>query len=268
MWSPRRRTGANTSAPGRRGTLEGVDADGGRASVGVGDRAGGGRLLLVRHGQSVTNAVGLFTGWLDVGLTDTGRREALEAGGSLGAAGLFPDVVFTSNMERAVLTADLLLSRLSTRQLTGGLPRFACEGLIERHYGALTGCGKAAIRAEAGVVLFDAWRNSLTVAPPPLTPDDVFRLQSDGWPTGRLGVGPVRSESLGDVVARVRPVLEQQMLPRVNDGDTVLVVSHGNTLRGLLTTLCGLSTEQLAVLRVPTGRPLVFDAAGHRFEVE
>lgn len=121
-----------------------------------------GSLVLVRHGQSTTNASGVFTGWLDVPLTARGRAEAVRAGRVLAGLGVTPDVVHTSTLARTVTTAGLVIAQLA------GRPPVRPDGrLDERHYGALTGRSKQAVRQEVGRARFDDWRNSLTAAPPP-----------------------------------------------------------------------------------------------------
>lgn len=229
---------------------------------------GVGRLVLIRHGQSPTNASGVFTGWLDVGLTQAGRCEAVLVGRSLTAANLAPDVVYTSDLDRAITTADLLLSQFPRHRLPADLPRETCGQLIERHYGALTGRRKVEVRAEVGEVLYNQWRNSLTVAPPALTPTGLLQLQAAGWPAHKLSGSPALSESLGDVIARVRPVLDQCLRPQVEGGATVLVVAHGNSLRALVSASSGLTAEEVARLRIPTRQPVVFTSTGNRIVVD
>ena len=105
----------------------------------------------------------------------------------------------------------------------------------------MTGRRKVEVRAKVGDVLYHLWRNSLTVAPPPLTPTGLLHLQAEGWPTHKLSGTAVLSESLGDVIARVRPVLDPCLRRHVNDGATVLVVAHGNSLRETVQVPCGVA---------------------------
>ena len=207
-----------------------------------------GSLVLVRHGQSTTNAAGVFTGWLDVPLTVRGRVEAVRAGRVLATHSVTPDVVHTSTLARTVTTAGLVLAPLA------GHPPVHPDGrLDERHYGALTGRSKQVVRQEVGRVRFDDWRNSLITAPPPLTGRGLRELTEAGWPTDRLLSTGVHAESLGDVVARVTPFWEQVLRPGLVTGRTVLVVAHGNSLRALLVVLDRLTQEELSALRLPTG---------------
>jgi 2,3-bisphosphoglycerate-dependent phosphoglycerate mutase len=213
-----------------------------------------GTLILLRHGQSVANAAGVFTGWLDVELTAEGRREAVAAGRCLAAAGVHPDVVHTSLLSRAIVTADLVIN-----QLPGPAPSAGRTWrLNERHYGALTGLRKADVRAEVGETLYVEWRNSLQVAPPPLTPAGLRRLSAGPWPTWALAGNPTATESLGDVVARVVPYWLNTIAPRLAAGSTVLVVAHGNSLRALVAYLDHLSQAELSAFRLPTAKPVLY----------
>jgi 2,3-bisphosphoglycerate-dependent phosphoglycerate mutase len=213
-----------------------------------------GILALLRHGQSPTNASGIFTGWLDVGLTARGRRDARRAGRLLALGGVFPDVAYTSVLRRAIETADLVLAQVQT----AAVPVERTWRLNERHYGALTGQSKARIRDEAGESRFAQWRNSLTVAPPALTPSQSAVLGARGWPTAELESTRILAESLGDVVARVRPYWEEVIAPQIASGQSVLVVAHGNSLRALITVLDALSQAEVSQLRMATGLPLLY----------
>ncbi len=207
-----------------------------------------GSLVLLRHGQSTTNAAGVFTGWLDVPLTARGRAEAVRAGRVLAGYGVTPDVVHTSTLDRTATTAGLVLAQQA------GHPPIQPDGrLDERHYGALTGRSKQAVQQEVGLQRFDEWRNSLTAAPPPLTGQGLRGLVRAGWPTGRLLSAGVRTESLGDVVARVAPFWEEVLTPGLVAGRTVLVVAHGNSLRALAVVLDRLTQDELSAVRLPTG---------------
>jgi len=207
--------------------------------------------VLVRHGQSTTNASGVFTGWLDVSLTARGRAEAVRAGRVLAGLGVAPDVVYTSTLARTATTARLVLAQQA------GRPPVRPDGrLDERHYGALTGRLKQAVLEEVGRQRFDDWRNSLSAAPPPLTAEGLRGLARAGWPTDRLLSTGVLTESLGDVVARVVPFWEEVLAPGLVAGRTVLVVAHGNSLRALLVFLDRLTQDELSARRLPTGLPL------------
>jgi 2,3-bisphosphoglycerate-dependent phosphoglycerate mutase len=207
-------------------------------------------LVLLRHGQSEANAADGFSGWLDVPLSDRGRREALAAGRLLRARGLVPDVVHTSQLRRAGDTAVLALAALGRPDV----PIRRTWRLNERHYGALQGRSRAAVRAEYGDELFHRWRRSFDTAPPPAEPGSMVPAPPGGPPGGAP-----RAESLADVLRRVLPCWEDDVLPDVRAGRLVLVVAHSNSLRALCAHLDSLGPAEVEHLNVPTGVPLRYD---------
>ena len=212
-------------------------------------------LVLLRHGESVWNAEGLFTGWVDVGLSERGAAEAEQAGKLLAGSGLRPDVVHTSVLTRAIQTAN---ATLGTAELAW-LPVRRSWRLNERHYGALQGKNKAQTRAEFGDERFMAWRRSYDIPPPPMPDDDPLSQASDpryGLLTGEL---LPRSECLRDVVWRMLPYWHDAIVPDLAVGRTVLVVAHGNSLRALVKHLDGIGDAEIAELNIPTGIPLVYE---------
>ncbi|MEV7709667.1 2,3-bisphosphoglycerate-dependent phosphoglycerate mutase [Streptomyces sp. NPDC088270] len=218
-----------------------------------------GELILLRHGQSTTNAEGRFTGWADVPLTPHGERQAVRAAGLLGRDGLVPDLVHTSVLRRSIRTADVLLSHLDR----AWVPVHRTWRLNERQYGALTGRVKREVRREAGPARYQAWRRSLTEAPAPLAADELARLRADPRYAGLADGGPPAVESLADIVARVTPYWADVLAARLLTGRTVLVVAHGNALRALVAVLDRLTEREVENLNIPTGAPLLyrFDAA-------
>lgn len=214
-----------------------------------------GSLVLLRHGESTTNASGVFTGLLDVELTDRGRQQAVAAGRLLHDFGFTPRVVYTSELRRAVDTTALIVAAISGTSAAGVSVRQSSV-LAERHYGALTGQSKAGVGARAGRALVAAWRNSSSTRPPPITEQDLARLRREGWPLTALLASPLRSESLNDVKDRVRPFAHDRLLPHLSAGEDVLVVAHGNSLRALAAELAGLDTSQLAALRIAAGEAI------------
>lgn len=213
-----------------------------------------GTLVLLRHGESVWNSEGLFTGWVDVGLSDKGLAEASQAGVMLAEAGLRPDVVHTSVLTRAVQTATAALERADL----SWLPVRRSWRLNERHYGALQGKNKAQTRAEFGDEQFMLWRRSYDVPPPPLADSDPLSQASDP----RYAVLPdellPRTECLADVVRRLLPYWYDAIVPDLALGRVVLVVAHGNSLRALVKHLDGISDQEIAELNIPTGIPLEY----------
>ncbi len=212
-------------------------------------------LVLLRHGESVWNAEGLFTGWVDVGLSERGLAEAEQAGKLLADSGLAPDVVHTSVLTRAIQTAN---ATLGTADLAW-LPVRRSWRLNERHYGALQGKNKAQTREEFGDGQFMAWRRSYDVPPPPIADDDPLSQAAD--PRYALLTGDLlpRSECLRDVVWRMLPYWHDAIVPDLAVGRTVIVVAHGNSLRALVKHLDGIDDAEIAALNIPTGIPLVYE---------
>ena len=212
-------------------------------------------LVLIRHGESVWNSEGLFTGWVDVGLSAKGVDEAVNSGRLLDEAGLRPDVVHTSVLARAIQTAHLALEAADLLWL----PVRRSWRLNERHYGALQGKNKAQTRERYGEEQFMLWRRSYDVPPPPIDDADQYSQASDP----RYAVLPPdlrpRTECLRDVVARMLPYWYDAIVPDLAAGRTVLVVAHGNSLRALVKHLDEIGDEEIAALDIPTGMPLVYE---------
>lgn len=211
-------------------------------------------LVLVRHGESEWNAKNLFTGWVDVDLTEKGRVEAVRSGQQLVEAGILPDIVHTSVQRRAITTANLGLDAADRHWI----PVKRSWRLNERHYGALQGKNKKEILEQFGEEQFMQWRRSYDVPPPPIDPDDEFAQTDDPRYAG-LGAAMPRTECLKDVVARMLPYWETEIKQDLADGLTVMIAAHGNSLRALVKTLDGISDEDIAGLNIPTGLPLVYE---------
>ena len=211
-------------------------------------------LVLLRHGESDWNQKNLFTGWVDVDLTEKGRQEALRGGELLTEHNLLPDVVHTSLLRRAITTAHLSLD-VADRQW---VPVKRSWRLNERHYGALQGKDKAQVREQFGEEQFMVWRRSYDVPPPPLDDDDEYSQAGDPRYANLLDALP-RTECLADVVARMLPYWYDAIVPDVRDGKLVLVAAHGNSLRALIKYLDGMSDQDVVGLNVPTGIPLRYE---------
>jgi 2,3-bisphosphoglycerate-dependent phosphoglycerate mutase len=186
-------------------------------------------LVLVRHGESEWNKLNLFTGWRDVGLTETGTAEAHRAGKLIKAQGFVFDIAFTSALKRAQLTLEIMLEEIGQQ----GLETIKDQALNERDYGDLSGLNKDDARKRWGEEQVHIWRRSFDIAPP-------------------------GGESLKDTAARVLPYYEAQILPQVKAGKNVLVAAHGNSLRALIMQLDKLSPEEIVKLNLGTGEPYVY----------
>src|SRR5919197_3774926 len=213
-----------------------------------------GTLVLVRHGESTWNAKNLFTGWVDVPLSEQGEAEANHAGALLKESGTLPEVVHTSVLRRAISTANLALD-IADRHWIGVRRDWR---LNERHYGALQGKNKAQVRDEFGDEQFMLWRRSYDVPPPPLADDDEYSQVHDPRYADLLEIVP-RTECLEDVVGRMLPYWYDAIVPDLRRYPIVLVVAHGNSLRALVKHLDGLSDEAVVALNIPTGIPLHYD---------
>lgn len=210
-------------------------------------------LILLRHGNSTWNQKNLFTGWVDVRLSEQGVAEATRAGELLSESGLAPDVVYTSVLTRAIQTANIALDTADR----SWIPVKRSWRLNERHYGALQGKDKAQTLDEFGAEQFQLWRRSFDVPPPPLDDESEFSQAHDERYAG-LGADLPRTESLALVIDRLLPYWESDIAPDLRAGKTVLVTAHGNSLRALVKQLDGISDEDIAELNIPTGIPLVY----------
>lgn len=210
-------------------------------------------LILVRHGQSDWNEKNLFTGWVDVDLTEQGRAEAKRAGELIRDAGLAPDILYTSLLTRAIETANIALKEAGFNWI----PVKRDWRLNERHYGALQGKNKAQVRDEFGEEQFMTWRRSYDTPPPAIADDNEFSQIGDRR-YAALGDDAPRTECLKDVLERLLPFWESDISGDLKAGKTVLVAAHGNSLRALVKHLDGISDDEIAGLNIPTGIPLVY----------
>jgi 2,3-bisphosphoglycerate-dependent phosphoglycerate mutase len=220
-------------------------------------------LVLLRHGESEWNSKGLFTGWVDVSLSATGRQEAATGGRLLAEAGIQPCVLHTSVLTRAIQTANIALEEAGLLWL----PVRRSWRLNERHYGALQGKDKAQTRQQFGDEQFMLWRRSYDVPPPPIADEDPLSQASDPRYQGLPPELRPKTECLKDVVARLLPYWYDVIVPDLAHGTaagsrpscTVLIVAHGNSLRALVKHLDGISDADIAGLNIPTGIPLVYE---------
>jgi 2,3-bisphosphoglycerate-dependent phosphoglycerate mutase len=212
-----------------------------------------GKLILLRHGESEWNAKNLFTGWVDVRLSEIGEKEARRGGQLLKERGLLPDVLHTSLLRRAIHTAQLALDECDRHWI----PVHRTWRLNERHYGALQGKDKKETLARYGEEQFKLWRRSFDVPPPPIEDNDQFSQARD--PRYKdLGAEMPRTECLKDVVNRMLPYLNNEIAADLRTGKTVLVAAHGNSIRAIVKHLACISDAEIAEVNIPTGIPLLY----------
>ena len=212
------------------------------------------KLVLVRHGQSIWNLENKFTGWTDVGLSDKGVKEAIDAGKTLKKLGYTFDVAYTSLLKRAQDTLNIILKELDLN-----IEINKTYKLNERHYGALQGLNKDETRQKYGEEQVRLWRRSAEVRPPALTKDDPRYPGNDpnykDIPESELPL----TENLVDTIKRVVSYYESTIIPDLILGKKIIIVAHGNSLRGLVKYLDNLSDEEVMDLEIPTGVPLVYE---------
>ncbi len=211
-------------------------------------------LILLRHGESQWNALNLFTGWVDVNLSEKGEAEAARGGELMKAAGILPDVLHTSLLRRAIRTAQIALDACDRHWI----PVTRSWRLNERHYGALQGKNKKQTLETYGEEQFQLWRRSYDVPPPAIDPEDEFAQTHDPRYADIPAAELPATECLKDVVDRMIPYFDSAIVPDLKAGKTVLVTAHGNSLRALVKHLDGITDEGIAAVNIPTGIPLVY----------
>jgi len=213
------------------------------------------KIVLMRHGESTWNLDNRFTGWTDVDLTAKGEAEARQAGKLLKDAGFSFDLAYTSVLKRAIRTLWLTMEEMDMVWL----PVVNDWRLNERHYGALQGLDKAETAAKYGDAQVLVWRRSYDTPPPPLAPGDERTSAHDP----RYAMLPASqvplTECLKDTVERVMPAWDEKIAPAIRAGRQILVSAHGNSLRGLIKMLDGISDTDIVGLNIPNGQPLVYE---------
>ncbi len=213
------------------------------------------RIVMLRHGESTWNKENRFTGWTDVGLSEKGIQEALEAGRVLREEKYTFDVAYTSVLSRAIKTLWIVLEEMDLMWI----PVYRNWRLNERHYGALQGLNKAETAERHGAEQTLIWRRSYDVPPPALTPDD------ERYPGNEPRYADLRpeqlplTECLKDTVERFLPYWHETIAPTVMVGKRVLIAAHGNSLRALVKYLDNISDDEIVGLNIPTGIPLVYE---------
>ncbi len=213
------------------------------------------KLVLIRHGESVWNKENLFTGWTDVDLSDTGRKEAAEGGRILKEEGFDFDICYTSYLKRAIHTLNLVLESMDREWL----PVIKTWRLNERHYGALQGFNKSETAEKYGEEQVKQWRRSYAIRPPALDEEDernpAFNPMFRDVDRKDLPL----TECLADTVDRVVPYYLSEIVPKMKEGKRILIAAHGNSLRALVKYIEGISDDDIVGVNIPTGVPLVYE---------
>tara|TARA_R110002072_G_scaffold54084_7_gene142204 strand:- start:185 stop:889 length:705 start_codon:yes stop_codon:yes gene_type:complete len=212
------------------------------------------QLILLRHGQSLWNKENRFTGWIDVDLSEQGLNEAKAAGELIAAQDLKPDLCFTSYLTRAIKTLHLAQENMDRLWA----PVEKSWRLNERHYGDLQGLNKAEMAAKVGEEQVKIWRRSYDTPPPPLALDDERHPAHEERYRALTAEQLPATESLKSTVERVLPYWDEAIAPALRDGKRVLIAAHGNSLRGLIKFLDGVSDADILSVEIATGRPLFY----------
>lgn len=213
------------------------------------------KLVLIRHGESLWNKENRFSGWVDVDLSEKGEQEAIAAGKSLKEAGFVFDLAYTSMLKRAYRTLDLVLERMNLSHIEIR----KTWRLNERHYGALQGLNKSETAAKYGEEQVQIWRRGYDVDIPPLTKDSPMYPGNDPLYKDLQESEIPLSENLKQVVSRVLPYWESDIVPSIKSGRQIIIAASGNSLRALIKYLEGVSDSDIVGVEMPTGIPLVYE---------
>jgi len=213
------------------------------------------RLVLIRHGESQWNKENRFTGWIDIDLSETGRREAARAGKLLKDEGFVFDIAYTSILKRAIRTLWIALEEMNSMFL----PVMTSWRLNERHYGGLQGLNKTETAEKYGEEQVKIWRRSYDTPPPLLSDEELKKEMADPRFRSIPAKDFPRGETLKTTLDRLLPLWNGEIAPRIKKGERVLIVAHGNSLRALVQHLEHMSPEAIMELNIPTGTPLVYE---------
>ena len=213
------------------------------------------KLVIIRHGQSSFNQENLFTGWTDVDLTDIGIEEAKIAGNILKNNSFNFDICYTSSLKRSIKTSFIILDELDQLYI----PIIKDFHLNERHYGAIQGLNKRETAKKYGKKLVYEWRRSYSTPPPKLNFDDIRNpANNEQYKYINKSELPL-TESLEDTVKRVVPYFYKEIIPEIKKGKKILVVAHGNSIRGLIKYFDKLTDEEIVDMDIPNAVPLVYE---------
>ena len=213
------------------------------------------KLVLVRHGESEWNKKNLFTGWMDVDISEKGHEEAAAAGQLLKAEGYDFDLCYTSYLKRAIHTLNHMLDEMDR----AWLPVVKSWKLNERHYGDLQGKNKSEAAEKFGEDQVKIWRRSFDVKPPVLADDDERSAKKQPMYRDVDESFLPQNESLETTIARVIPYYLEEIKPQMKAGKRIVIAAHGNSLRALVMYLDKMSKEEVLGLNIPTATPLVYE---------
>lgn len=211
------------------------------------------KIVLIRHGESEWNKKGLFTGWTDVGLTPLGVKQAKEAGQIFKEKKFFFDICYTSFLQRAIKTSNIILEEMNLMWI----PIIKNWRLNERHYGNLQGLNKRKMAKKFGEEQVLLWRRSYNVRPPEIKKSNPFNQVKDV--RYEFLSKPILGESLEDVVGRVMSFWNKIIVPEVKNGRRILISASGNSLRAIVKNLNNISNEDIVNFNIPYGVPMVYE---------
>ena len=206
------------------------------------------KLVIIRHGESIWNKENIFNGWIDTPLSEKGIEQAKKAGTVLKEKGFSFDIAFTSLLERASNTLNLILKEMNL-----SIPVEKSWRLNERHYGALQGENKDEMRKKYGTEQVETWRRSYNVRPP-----EKKEERELGYKEVKEGEVPL-TESLEDTEKRLLPYWQDSIIPQIKEGKRIIISAHGNSIRALIKNIEGLSEKEIVKVEIPTGVPLVYE---------
>ncbi len=213
------------------------------------------KLILIRHGESEWNKLNLFTGWTDVDLTEAGCKEAYEAGILLKKEGYKPEICYTSYLKRAVKTLNNVLDAMNMDYL----PVEKSWRLNEKSYGAIQGLNKAETAVKYGEDQVLLWRRSYDARPPALDMHDERSPRMDPRYSELTDEQIPLTESLEDTIARLMSYYQNVILKAMENYDEIMVVAHGNSLRGIVKELRGMTNDEIIKFNIPTAVPYIFE---------
>ncbi|CRK85960.1 2,3-bisphosphoglycerate-dependent phosphoglycerate mutase [Candidatus Providencia siddallii] len=213
------------------------------------------KVVLIRHGESLWNKENRFTGWVDIDLSDKGRKEAKIAGNLLKDKGFIFDLAYTSMLKRAIHTLWSILDQLEQQWL----PIKKSWKLNERHYGALQGLNKSETIAKFGNEQVKLWRRSFNISPPCLTKNNLYHPKYDIRYSKLSGNKIPLTESLADTFNRVIPYWKKIIKPNIIAGKKIIITAHGNSLRALIKYLDNINEDEIINLNIPTAFPIIYE---------